>query len=447
MESTLTLILHKILPHERALGKRFGRAECGTIAVMFALILPILFGMVGLGLEAGMWFNQRRELQTIADAAVVSAAIENSYGANSATITAAATLEANNNGLKATTDVITYVGTPTSGAYLGDTSYIEVTMSRQLSTVLSQVFHNFNPSTTVRAVATTGSLSTGEACILALDTTGPALSVSGNGSVILDDCEVASNSTASNALSVSGSGGLTVDCYSVVGDISATAGLITTAECTGATGAPPLADPYATLTDPDNGVCDNSGNLTITSNTTLTGTEADPYVICGNLWAKSGTLTIDGLIVIKGDLKSNGTGSINSGINGSTIVLKDGGRINNINGTSTVNLTAPPAGVGGAWEGILFYQDRVTTPSCTGPTCTSTLNGNTATSFEGVVYFPNQTVEFTGGNSSADHACLQIVASRVSFSGNANVEIDNDCDAAGVDSIEVPSSYYAKLVE
>jgi len=47
---------------------------------MFALMLPFLFGIVGLGMEAGMWFKERRQLQTIADAAAVSAAIENAYG-------------------------------------------------------------------------------------------------------------------------------------------------------------------------------------------------------------------------------------------------------------------------------------------------------------------------------------------------------------------------------
>jgi len=426
---------------------RFGRDESGGIMVMFALILPVLFGVIGLGFESGMWFKERRELQTIADAAVVSAAIENSYGEGSTVVTSAATLEATNNGFDATTDSITYVGTPTSGTYSGDTDYVEVIVTRQLTTVLSQIFQSFSPSATARAVATTGTLSTGEACVLALDTTGTGVSVSGNGSVTFDGCQVASNSADSDSLSVSGSGGLNIDCYSVVGDVSVTAGLTTAADCSPSTGASALDDPYIGLTDPDDGTCDVAGNLTITADTTLVGTEAAPYVICGNLWARSGTLTINGLIVVKGDFKSNASGTITSdATNGSTIVLKDGGRINNINGNSTVTLKGPPAGMGGAWEGILFYQDRDTTTECSSPSCTSVLNGNSSTSFEGVVYFPNQTIEFGGGNSAA-YTCLQLVANQVAFSGNTNVLADNDCASAGVNPISIPTSYYAKLVE
>ena len=434
------------------LRNRFGHDDRGGIMVMFALMLPVLFGIVGLGFESGMWFKERRELQTIADAAVVSAAIENSYGEGSTVVTAAATLEATNNGFDATTDSITYVGTPTSGTYSGNTDYIEIIITRQLTTVLSQIFQSFSPSSTARAVATTGTLSTGEACVLALDTSGAAVSVGGNGSVTFDGCQVASNSADANSLSVSGSGGLNVDCYSVVGAVSATAGLTTAADCSPSTGAAALDDPYTDLTDPDDGVCDEGG-ITHNSTTTITrtGTEAAPWVICGDVWVKKGTLILNGLIVIKGgDFKANAQGTVESDTtNGSTIVLKAdagvGGNLGTINGSATLNLKAPPAGFGGAWEGILFYQDRDTVASCSS-NCGNKLNGSSSTTFEGVVYFPNQQLEFLGGNSS-DYSCLQLVAGSISFSGNSNMLADNDCTAAGVDPISIPTSYYAKLVE
>ncbi|MCR4377034.1 MAG: pilus assembly protein TadG-related protein [Rhodospirillales bacterium] len=421
----------------------------GSVALMFALMLPIIFGIIGLGVEVGMWFKDRRELQTIADAAAVSAAIENAYGATQAEIEAAAQMEATTNGFDATTDDITYIGVPTQGAFNGQAGYIEVIISRQLETILSQVFSSLDPTTTVRAVASTGNASSGEACVLALDTTGAAVTVSGNGAVTLTNCQVASNSTADDALSVSGSGGLDVDCYSVVGNVDVSAGLTTAAGCAGATGATAIADPYADLEDPDDGNCDEPGNFewnSVGSTTIGNGSWNDPYVICGDFWAKKGTVTFNGLVVIKGDFKANATATIDSAANGTTVVLKDGGQINNINGGADVTLTAPSSeAIADEWQGILFYQDRDTSPACTGNNC-NTLNGNGSTMFEGVVYFPNQELDTLGGNSSTS-ACLQIVALRVGFSGNGAMNADNDCLDAGVDPIEVPGPYTSLLVE
>ena len=277
--------------------KRFARADRGAVALMFALMLPVLFGIIGLGMEVGVWFKERRELQTIADAAAVSAAIENAYGASSSAVLAAATMEATTNGFDATTDTISYVGTPTSGAFNGQAGYIEVNITRQLDTILSQVFYTLDPTTTARAVASTGNQPAGEACVLALDTTGTAVSVGGNGAVTLSSCQIASNSSDASALSVSGSGGLNVDCYSVVGNVSVSAGLTTAPGCTGATGATAIADPYASLTDPDDGNCDSAGFTWNSTGSTSVGNGSwtDPYVICGAFWAKKGTVTLNGL--------------------------------------------------------------------------------------------------------------------------------------------------------
>jgi len=418
------------------------------------LMLPIIFGIVGLGIEVGMWFKDRRELQTIADTAAVSAAIENAYGASQAEMETAALMEAATNGFDATTDEITYIGVPTQGAFIGQSGYIEVIVTRQLETILSQVFISLDPSTTVRAVASTGNTSSGEACVLALDTTGAAVSVGGSGDVTLTNCQVASNSTADDALSVTGSGELNVDCYSVVGNVDATAGLTTDPSCAGATGATAIDDPYAALEDPDpdeDEPCDEPGGFSWNENGSTTignGSWDDPYVICGDFEAKKGTVIFDGLIIIRdgGNFIANANATINTAANGTTVILKDEGQINNINGGADVTLTAPTsAAIADEWQGILFYQDRDTSASCTGNNC-NTLNGNSSTQFEGVVYFPNQEINILGGNEGSS-TCLQIVALRVGFNGNGAMNADNDCADAGVSPIEVPGSYTSLLVE
>lgn len=252
MKLMMPSLSHKA-SHARQFCTRFGlffqRDERGGIALMFALMLPVLFGIVGLGMEAGMWFKERRQLQTMADSAAVAAAIENAYGSGQTVIEDAATLEANENGLDATTDVITYIGTPTSGAYIGDADYIEVNITRQLTTIISQVFTPLNPSTTVRAVAST--IGDQQACVLALSSTAQdSVYVNAAGSTVtMDGCSVASNSTNSLKSVNVQNGTLIADCVWAAGGISGEANITT--ECdANYPDAKAITDPYASLTIP-----------------------------------------------------------------------------------------------------------------------------------------------------------------------------------------------------
>jgi Flp pilus assembly protein TadG len=84
---------------------RFWRDRHGVVAIAVAMLLPVLIGFAGLGIEVGMWFWVQRQNQSAADAAAISAALE--YAANiesGVTInpTAAATIAANYNLFSAT---------------------------------------------------------------------------------------------------------------------------------------------------------------------------------------------------------------------------------------------------------------------------------------------------------------------------------------------------------
>jgi len=421
----------------------FSSDRRGAIVVMFALLLPIMVAFVGLGLEVGLWFQSKRDLQTAADAAAIAGAYEaQSSSATASSILAAATADATRNGYVAATDNITTANPPVTGAYTADDGAVEASLSRNVSMLFASAYLGNSISIAARAVATTGT-STDEACVLSLDTSSTGVSVSGSGNVTFNGCQVASNSSSSSALSVSGSGALITDCYSVAGDISDNGGLTVDADCTGKTGAPTISDPYASLTAP-NETCDvsgytynvNGGSTTIAG----TGSYSDAYVICGDFWVKKGTVTLSpGLYVIDGgDFKTNSTGSIIG--TGVTIVLRNGGQINNINGASTVNLSAPVAADNaGAWQGILFFQDPDTTATCTGNNC-NTLNGNSTTTFQGAMYFPKQEINMNGGNEGGSN-CLQVVALRVGFSGNANLAMDGSaCNSAGVTPIYIPGA-------
>src|SRR5579864_6732729 len=55
---------------------KWKKRDSGTVAVMAALLLPIMLGMCGLVLDFGVMFGNRRALQNAADAAALAAAVE-----------------------------------------------------------------------------------------------------------------------------------------------------------------------------------------------------------------------------------------------------------------------------------------------------------------------------------------------------------------------------------
>ena len=53
-------------------SQRLPRDTCGTVLILFAVALSMLIGIVGLGVEAGLWFAIKRQNQTAADIAAIS---------------------------------------------------------------------------------------------------------------------------------------------------------------------------------------------------------------------------------------------------------------------------------------------------------------------------------------------------------------------------------------
>src|SRR5438876_370036 len=58
----------------RDLLLRLRRSQAGNILVTTALILPLLVGFVGLGVDVALWFYKHQSMQSAADSAAISAA-------------------------------------------------------------------------------------------------------------------------------------------------------------------------------------------------------------------------------------------------------------------------------------------------------------------------------------------------------------------------------------
>ena len=145
----------------------------------------------------------------------------------------------------------------------------------------------------------------------------------------------------------------------------------------------------------------------------------------------SGTKTLSpGVYVVSGgNFRINANANISG--SGVTIYFTAGTSVS-INGTATVNLSAPTSGT---YSGMLFFGDRSATDNVT-------LNGTAASKLTGAVYFANQDINYLG-NFSGNGGCTQVVGKTVEWSGNTT--INQDCTAYGMKTI--PAMQLVKLVE
>ncbi|MCK5166025.1 MAG: pilus assembly protein [Rhodospirillaceae bacterium] len=431
--------------NKKKIIRRFIGNEGGAVAVMFALTLPVILGFVGLGIDAGMWFKERRNMQTATDAAAVSAALERTFGATNSAMLIVAKAEATRHGFIDGTDVMALNSPPLAGAFAGDTGYVEITIVHPLNTFLSQIISNIVPESNTRAVATT--VGKNDACMISLAPSGTGINVQ-NASVSMDGCGVFANSDGTEnpneSIKVSGDT-LTADCIMSHGAIDGTVGtdIIVDAGCdvVGEVQTT-MDDPFENLAVPNISGCQDA-NLDLAggtlSNSGGSGNLTVATVICGNVSVNNNLVVEPGIYIIHGgNLTINGNASFTAP--GVTLIVNDG-KVT-INGGATVNWSAPTvsnySGVASTgndnyidkdytnYTGIALYQSAA---AGSGNTRDVGLNGGAAASISGAVYVPNNDISFGGNGEVTPSGCLQLVGQTVSFGGDA--QIQNVCSMYG----------------
>jgi len=134
---------------------RLLRDRNGFVMAMVAILLPVLIGVTGLGVETGLWYAIKRQNQSAADIAAISGAME--LVAKVSDVTALATRDAVRNGFVNTLpNTIAVNNPPLNGAYVGNSNYVEVILSQQQNTLFASVSPFALPNVTIRtrAVAT-----------------------------------------------------------------------------------------------------------------------------------------------------------------------------------------------------------------------------------------------------------------------------------------------------
>ncbi len=418
------------------------RDTAGGISLMYAIVLPGLIGLVGLGVETGYWYVDKRDLQTQADAGSLSGAWEVAWHRD-VEVTPAATNEAVRNGFPnnpaSTTIAVNHP--PLNGPQAGNIKAVEVIVTQDYHPMFAGLFHPKDITIRARAVSTI--IASGQACVLALNKTAHgAAENTGSSPINAPDCTIAANSTADDAIAFNGSNNILFKSAWTTGGVDTSGSSNVTLTDGAQTKMWPIDDPYANLSDDAPAGCDsniNPGNNGTTQVTAPHGSSPNNYrTVCNDIhvtngnnvnfapgiyWMKGSSLTVEGGTITCTACSPGGQGV--------TFIFTTpaNGNVNQIgtvtiNGNATVVLNAPSTGT---YKGVLFFQDH-DTPTASNKT--ANLNGGANTVLNGAMYFPNNEVQWAGNNSLAA-SCTLIIGDTVTFTGNSGFSVD-DCANQGV---------------
>src|SRR5215831_11627420 len=184
--------------------RRLFHDKRGLSAVTVAVSMPVLFGVAGLGVDTGLWYAMKRQNQSAADAAALSAAYEVIGGHTCPTdvptyLTPAATEAATRNNYGGTTPVVTC---PYSDAIVANG--VRVTLSQTQNAWFSSWFPAF-PSVTIANAAVARVSVLDNPCMILLDpTASKELNIQGSASLNQPTCSIYADSTASDAVYAQG---------------------------------------------------------------------------------------------------------------------------------------------------------------------------------------------------------------------------------------------------
>lgn len=182
------------------------RNRQGSVAIHVALTASVIIGMAGLGAEITYLLYKHRQLQVVADAAALSAGAVLANSKSSPT-TEARAIAAHLGFVNGANGVTITVNNPPqlSTHYAGDEKAIEVVVKQPQSLSAVKMFHSGLFDVKARATA----LVQGKPiCLLALQTYGIGMYITGGGHNEIEGCGVAVNSSANEALYITGGAAL-----------------------------------------------------------------------------------------------------------------------------------------------------------------------------------------------------------------------------------------------
>lgn len=376
-------------------------------------MMPVLIGSAGLASDSIQWTLTKRMMQRAADSGAIAGAFQLSQSSTLSVVRAAATGDINrNDGFRTT--VTPVINSPaTSGSFRDAASAVEVILATDMNLPFTGLIMRGPMRISARAVAEV--VGNGDYCVLALENTNtPGIPIGGNATVNLG-CGMMSNAPSNTSITATGSSNVTASPVAAVGLVppgNYATGTVRESY------ALPLRDPYRNLPDPNVTISGSASNVNNNQTRTLNPGTYSSMDIQGNATLNPGTYFITSSMRVGSQARLSGSGvtiiftARNAASNTGSIAGID------INGGASINLTAPSTGT---YAGILMYQDRRATNSLT-----NIINGNSTSVLQGALYSPRQELQMNG-TSGMNTRCLQIVARRIDWRGNNNLQ--NACPA------------------
>jgi hypothetical protein len=229
-----------------------------------ALLLVAIMAFTALAVDLGRSFSERRSLQGAADAAAEAGAMElyDSEGqdrtaAKNAALAVAALYGYDKSPAKVTVNI-----PPTSGAYAGQSGYVEVFIDNQIGRSFSAVLASGDVSVGARSVAA-GTMMPSKASVLILDPKRKdSLKLKGKGSALTVAGDIIVDSKDKRSIQVANKSQLVAENLLLTGGIDKKSrGLIDAKVQTSVAATP---DPYKSLPDPPKGTSQNTGDYLTT---------------------------------------------------------------------------------------------------------------------------------------------------------------------------------------
>lgn len=405
--------------------KRLRSDRRGNALVIGAATLPLVIGAAAIGVDTIQVSVARRQLQRAADSAAlagVRALVQEKD------VAAAATYDLTLNDDVTLSATPTIENAPTVGPYAGRTEAVRVVLAAERSVPFISFFTGDTIGIQVEATAAT--IVSGEYCMVSLEEE-EEIGIDMGGNAVVDlGCGMITNSPASNAVNAYGSAVIEADPVAAVGEVPPATNYASGTHLL--EHQSPYEDPFEDLPDPvvPSG-CNNQLSVQPNNSYTVTVGEAvsNPPSALGDLGGANvycyrgmdikGTVTLQpGIYILDGgSFNVNSQGVVNG--SGVTFILT-GNNANtianlSINGSATLNLTAPDTSV---YAGVLFYQDRRANFG------TTHINGNSSSLYRGAFYFPEREL-ILNGTAGMQIQCVQMVGRRLGFTGNSS--ISNTC--------------------
>lgn len=418
----------------KTLRRFFSDGEDGQAVVLFALLMLALLFMVGLAIDAGQLYANKRTEQEASDSAAFAGAVILYQGGTGAQAIAAATADAQTNGyvsddpdcpvIATGTTCVTVYWPPQSGAYTNRTDHIEVIIVHRVQTSLVPAEAAFNP-VRARGVAGAENLNSGYA-IMALDRgdVPQAIWAASNADVHLNGGGILVNSTDGNAAQNDQNNASRFTVQTPYGlDVNGGAtGYWGTDGIPVNTGHNQVPDPFAGFPTPSTTglpICnhmadcqDGAGNQTPgiynismggTGNTSLTLNPGIYILRAGANTAGNATVTGNGVLLF--NTYSNYPAA--PGASPSCGLLDLAG-----NGTMTLSAMTT-----GTWKNMIVYQDT----HCSGAGNNVVIEGNGSFTGVGSFYVPTAPFVFNGNNATLIGS--QLIADTVTVQ-NGNITIN-----------------------